>query len=172
MWKSLYSRSPKLSLKKFSRKCMPPPKPTDIEVLTPDKLTEADGFLFGFPTRFGMMPAQFKHFWDRCGGLWATGALQGKFAGTFISSNTQHGGQETTHLTFLTTLAHFGMIYVPLGYTSPHLQEDSEVMGGSPYGASTVAGKNGAREVHEKELEIARTQGEKFCQDSVPICTR
>ncbi|KAI9293536.1 NAD(P)H:quinone oxidoreductase, type IV [Neoconidiobolus thromboides FSU 785] len=141
-----------------------PAKPTDIEVLTPEKLKEADGFLFGVPTRFGIMPAQFKHFWDACGGLWATGALQGKFAGTFVSSNTQHGGQETTHLTFLTTFAHFGIVYVPLGYANPNLQEDKDVLGGSPYGASVVAGNNGARQASEKELDIARTQGENFAK--------
>ncbi|KAI9296873.1 flavodoxin-like protein [Neoconidiobolus thromboides FSU 785] len=141
-----------------------PPKPEGIEVITPELLKEADGLLFGIPTRFGMMPAQWKHFWDACGGLWATGALQNKFAGTFVSSNTQHGGQETTHLTFLTTIAHFGMVYVPLGYASTHLQEANEVIGGSPYGASVVAGENGAKQASEKELEIARTQGENFAK--------
>ncbi|KAI9293540.1 NAD(P)H:quinone oxidoreductase, type IV [Neoconidiobolus thromboides FSU 785] len=141
-----------------------PAKPEDVEIITPELLKEADGFLFGIPTRFGMMPAQWKHFWDGCGGLWATGALNGKFAGTFVSSNTQHGGQETTHLTFLTTVAHFGMVYVPLGYASSHLQEANEVIGGSPYGASVVAGENGSKQASEKELEIGRAQGENFAK--------
>ncbi|KAI9298231.1 NAD(P)H:quinone oxidoreductase, type IV [Neoconidiobolus thromboides FSU 785] len=141
-----------------------PAKPADVSVITAENLKEADGFLFGMPTRFGTLPAQQKNFWDQLGGLWASNALHGKFAGTFVASNTQHGGQESTHLTFIPTLVHFGMIYVPLGYASKHLNEELEVIGGSPYGASAVVGNSGKVEVHPKELEIAEIQGENFAK--------
>jgi NAD(P)H dehydrogenase (quinone) len=140
-----------------------PPKKEHPEI-TPDILKEQDGVLWGVPTRFGIMPAQVKTFIDSCGQLWAAGALQHKFAGTFVSSNTQHGGQETTHMTMLTTFAHFGVIYVPLGYSNPHLNLDDAVLGGSPWGASVVAGSNGRLQPNEKELDIAKTQGENFAK--------
>lgn len=95
-----------------------PPKP-DVPVITVDDLKEADGFLFGIPTRFGIMPAQMKAFLDATGGLWASGGLAGKFAGTFFSTASQHGGQETTAFTAVTYFAHHGMIYVPLGFANP-----------------------------------------------------
>ncbi|KAJ1948332.1 hypothetical protein FBU59_001645 [Linderina macrospora] len=133
-----------------------PPKP-DIPVITVDKLTEADGFLFGFPTRFGSAPAQVKSFFDATGGLWASGAL---FA-------SQHGGQETTAMTFLPNLAHHGMIYVPAGFRNQNLFDNSEVIGGSAWGAGTVAGGDGSRIPTEKELSIAETQGEDFAKFAV-----
>ncbi|KAJ1935017.1 hypothetical protein FBU59_005515, partial [Linderina macrospora] len=137
------------------------PKP-DIPVITVDKLTEADGFLFGFPTRFGNAPAQVKAFFDATGGLWAKGALYGKAAGFFFSTGSQHGGQETTVLSFLPNLAHHGIAYVPLGFKNPHLSDNSEVVGGSAWGAGTIAGGDGSRMPSEKELEIAKYQGEEF----------
>lgn len=94
-----------------------PAKP-DVPVITVDDLKEADGFLFGIPTRFGTMPAQIKSFLDATGGLWANGTLAGKFAGTFFSTASQHGGQETTAFTTVTYFAHHGMIYVPLGFAN------------------------------------------------------
>ncbi|KAK9663730.1 hypothetical protein K7432_018007 [Basidiobolus ranarum] len=106
-----------------------PPKP-DIPVITPAMLTEADGFFFGIPTRYGAMPAQFQQFWDATGALWAQGALRNKFAATFFSTATQHGGQETTAFTFLTTIVHHGMIYIPNGFASPHVTDNSEIVGG------------------------------------------
>lgn len=140
-----------------------PPKP-DIPVITVDALTEADAFLFGVPTRFGTFPAQMKSFLDATGALWATGALSGKFVGTFFSTASQHGGQETTAYTLLTYFAHHGLNYVPLGFANSHLFDNSEVVGGSPYGAGTVANGDGSREPTVKELEIAQTQGENFAK--------
>lgn len=102
-------------------------------------LLEADGYLFGFGTRFGTMPAQMKAFLDATGQHWAKGALAGKFAGTFFSTASQHGGQETTALITVTYFAHHGIIYVPFGFAHPHLFDNSEVVGGSAYGAGTVA---------------------------------
>ncbi|KAI9293136.1 flavoprotein WrbA [Neoconidiobolus thromboides FSU 785] len=137
-----------------------PAKP-DVPVITPALLKEADGILFGFPTRFGTVPAQLKDFIDSCGQLWATGALNGKLGGIFTSTQTQHGGQESTAFTFLTVLTHFGMLYVPNGYSTPLIQEDKEVIGGSPWGASVVA-KNDVPSPNEKEIEIGRIQGQNF----------
>ncbi|CAO0792798.1 unnamed protein product [Mucor circinelloides] len=140
-----------------------PPKP-DIPVITVDALTEADAFLFGVPTRFGTFPAQMKSFLDATGALWATGALSGKFVGTFFSTASQHGGQETTAYTLLTYFAHHGLNYVPLGFANSNLFDNTEVVGGSPYGAGTVANGDGSREPTVKELEIAHTQGENFAK--------
>ncbi|KAJ2519488.1 hypothetical protein H4S06_003383 [Coemansia sp. BCRC 34490] len=134
----------------------------DIPVITPQQLTEADGFLFGFPTRYGTTPAQIKAFFDATGGLWQKNALHGKPAGFFFSTASQHGGQEVTVLSSLPILAHHGMIYVPLGYPSAHLFDNSEVVGGSPWGSGTVANGDGSRQPTQKELEIAEIQGEKF----------
>jgi NAD(P)H dehydrogenase (quinone) len=139
------------------------PASEDPEITT-DILTAADGFLIGFPTRFGSFPAQVKTFIDSTGGLWASKALYGKFAGTFVSTASQHGGQETTHLSLINWFAHNAINYVPLGYASPHVGEDQEILGGSPYGASTIAGSSGARQPTEKELETARIQGENFAK--------
>ncbi|CDH60550.1 protoplast secreted protein 2 precursor [Lichtheimia corymbifera JMRC:FSU:9682] len=138
-----------------------PPRP-DIPIATLEQLTEADGVMFGFPTRYGGMPAQMRAFIDGTGGLWAKGALHGKFAGTFFSTGSQHGGQETTSLTTLPVFAHHGMIYVPFGFANAHLFDNSEVIGGSAYGAGTVANGDGSRQPSVKELEIARQQGEDF----------
>ncbi|KAL1935606.1 hypothetical protein VTP01DRAFT_4746 [Rhizomucor pusillus] len=138
-----------------------PPKP-DVPIITVDQLKEADGFMFGFGTRFGTMPAQFKAFLDATGQLWASGALAGKFAATFFSTASQHGGQETTALTTVTYFAHHGMIYVPFGFANSHLFDNSEVVGGSAYGAGTVTNGDGSRQPSEKELDIAKTQGQNF----------
>ncbi|KAI8147425.1 NAD(P)H:quinone oxidoreductase, type IV [Fennellomyces sp. T-0311] len=138
-----------------------PAKP-DLPTITVEELTEPDGVIFGIPTRFGTMPAQLKAFLDATGKLWATGALSGKFAGTFFSTASQHGGQETTALTTVTYFAHHGMIYVPFGFAHTALFDNSEVVGGSAYGAGTVANGDGSRQPTEKELAIAKTQGENF----------
>jgi NAD(P)H dehydrogenase (quinone) len=137
------------------------PKP-DYPVLDPKDLANADGFLFGIPTRFGNMPAQWKTFWDATGGLWVQQALAGKPYGTFFSTSTQHGGQETTAYTFLTTLTHHGGVYVPLGYQHKNLSINTEVIGGSPYGAGTISNPDGKRVPSVLELEIAEFQGENF----------
>eukprot|EP01098_Paradermamoeba_levis_P005405 TRINITY_DN227_c0_g1_i7.p1 TRINITY_DN227_c0_g1~~TRINITY_DN227_c0_g1_i7.p1 ORF type:complete len:207 (-),score=71.87 TRINITY_DN227_c0_g1_i7:131-751(-) len=140
-----------------------PPK-SDVPVIDRNQLPEADGILFGFPTRFGMMAAQMKALFDSTGGLWSSGALVGKTAGTFVSTATQNGGQETTHLTAITQLTHHGMVYVPIGYSTPLLFNMNELHGGSPYGASTFAGPDGSRQPSEIELNIARHQGEHFAK--------
>ncbi|THU44048.1 hypothetical protein C4D60_Mb02t03260 [Musa balbisiana] len=138
-----------------------PPK-SDAPIITPNDLAEADGILFGFPTRFGMMAAQFKAFLDATGGLWRTQALAGKPAGLFFSTGSQGGGQETTPLTAITQLAHHGMIFVPIGYTfGAGMFEMENVKGGSPYGAGTFAG-DGSRFPSELELEQAFHQGKYF----------
>lgn len=141
------------------------PKP-DYPVATNATLEEYDAFLFGIPTRFGNMPAQFKAFWDATGGLWAKGALHGKIAGVFVSTGTPGGGQETTVVNSLSVLIHHGIIFVPLGYGSafPLLTNFDELHGGSPYGAGTFAGADGSRQPNKTELAIAETQGKVFWQ--------
>ncbi|KAK1368477.1 hypothetical protein DCAR_0104446 [Daucus carota subsp. sativus] len=132
---------------------------SDVPVITADELTEADGLIFGFPTRFGMMAAQFKAFLDSTGGLWGTQKLAGKPAGLFYSTGSQGGGQETTALTAITQLVHHGMIFVPIGYTfGSGMFEMENVKGGSPYGAGTYAG-DGSRQPSELELAQAFHQG-------------
>ncbi|KAI4304304.1 hypothetical protein MLD38_039835 [Melastoma candidum] len=136
-----------------------PPKSEDVPVITADELPSADGFIFGFPTRFGMMAAQFKAFMDSTGGLWRTQALAGKPAGIFYATGSQGGGQETTPLTAITQLAHHGIIFVPIGYTfGAGMFELEQVKGGSPYGAGTYAG-DGSRQPSELELAQAFHQG-------------
>ena len=117
-----------------------PPKP-NYPVLAPGDLAQFDAVIFGVPTRYGNFPAQWRTFWDRTGGQWQTGGFWGKYAGLFISTGTQGGGQESTALAAMSTLAHHGIIYVPLGYkTTFHLLGDnSEVRGGSAWGAGTFS---------------------------------
>ncbi|CBI18659.3 probable NAD(P)H dehydrogenase (quinone) FQR1-like 1 [Vitis vinifera] len=135
-----------------------PPK-SDVPVIKPNELSEADGFIFGFPTRFGMMAGQFKAFLDATGALWRTQQLAGKPAGLFYSTGSQGGGQETTPLTAITQLVHHGMIFVPIGYTfGAGMFEIEQVKGGSPYGAGTYAG-DGSRQPSEIELAQAFHQG-------------
>jgi len=132
---------------------------SDAPIITPTELAEADGVIFGFPTRFGMMAAQFKAFFDSTGGLWRTQSLAGKPAGIFYSTASQGGGQETTALTAITQLVHHGMIFVPIGYTfGAGMFEMEKIKGGSPYGAGTYAG-DGSRQPSELELETAFHQG-------------
>ncbi|KAK7368921.1 hypothetical protein VNO80_10954 [Phaseolus coccineus] len=138
-----------------------PPK-SDVPIITPSELPEADGLLLGFPTRFGLMAAQFKAFMDATGSLWRTQALAGKPAGIFYSTGSQGGGQETTPLTSITQLVHHGMIFVPIGYTfGSGMFEMENVKGGSPYGAGTYAG-DGSRKPTELELAQAFHQGKYF----------
>ncbi|TFK47632.1 NADH-quinone oxidoreductase [Heliocybe sulcata] len=140
-----------------------PPKP-DYPVITPDQLTQFDAFLFGIPTRFGNYSAQWKAFWDATGQLWATGALAGKFGGLFVSSASPGGGQESTAIAAMSTFAHHGIIYVPLGYkhTFAQLTNLTELRGGSPWGAGTFAGGDGSRQPSALELEVATIQGKTF----------
>jgi NAD(P)H dehydrogenase (quinone) len=130
-----------------------------IPVASPGQLAEADGIIFGTPTRFGNMTAQMRNFLDQTGGLWAKGALVGKVGSVFASTGTQHGGQETTITSFHTTLFHHGMVLVGVPYSEQRLVTMSEVSGGTPYGATTLAAADGSRQPSENELAIARFQG-------------
>jgi NAD(P)H dehydrogenase (quinone) len=130
-----------------------------IPVAKPEQLAEADAIIFGTPTRFGNMAAQMRNFLDQTGPLWMKGALAGKVGSVFASTGTQHGGQETTITSFHSTLLHHGMIIVGVPYTEPGLTYMEEISGGTPYGATTMAGKDGSRQPTENELKIARYQG-------------
>ena len=141
------------------------PKDESIHTLEdPATLEQYDAFLFGIPTRYGNFPAQWESFWDKTGHQWQTGAYWGKFAGLFISTGTQGGGQESTAIAAMSTLTHHGLIYVPLGYkTTFHILGDlSEVRGGSPWGAGTFSAGDGSRQPTEKELTLATEQGKAF----------
>jgi NAD(P)H:quinone oxidoreductase type IV len=130
-----------------------------IPVATTEDLVDADAIIFGTPTRFGNMCAQMRNFLDQTGGLWAEGALIGKVGSVFTSTATQHGGQETTIISFHTTLLHHGMIIVGLPYSETRQMTLSEITGGSPYGATTIAASDGSRMPSENELAMARFQG-------------
>lgn len=134
-------------------------KKQDTPVATPAELADYDAIIFGTPTRFGNMSGQMRTFLDQTGGLWASGALYGKLASVFSSTGTG-GGQEHTISSTWTTLAHHGMIIVPIGYGAKELFDVSHVRGGTPYGATTIAGGDGSRQPGEDELAIARYQGE------------
>jgi NAD(P)H dehydrogenase (quinone) len=123
------------------------------------ELANYDAILFGTPTRFGNMSGQMRNFLDQTGGLWMSGALVGKVGSVFCSSATQHGGQESTILTFIPTLLHQGMIVVGLPYSDQTQMGIDEIKGGSPYGASTIAGGQGERMPSQQELGMARYQG-------------
>jgi len=140
-----------------------PPK-SDFPVIDPATLAKYDAFLIGIPTRYGNFPAQWKAFWDATGGLWASGGLFGKYAGVFVSTGGPGGGQESTVIAAMSTLAHHGVVFVPLGYAPAfgQITNLSEVHGGSPWGAGTFAGSDGSRQPSALELEIATIQGETF----------
>jgi NAD(P)H dehydrogenase (quinone) len=131
----------------------------NIPVATVDELASADAIIFGTPTRFGNMCGQMRQFLDATGGLWAKGALVGKVGSVFTSSATQHGGQESTILSFHITLLHHGFVVVGLPYSFQGQMRNDEITGGSPYGASTIAGTQGERTPSENELQAARFQG-------------
>jgi NAD(P)H dehydrogenase (quinone) len=130
-----------------------------IPFAKPDDLADADAVIFGSPTRFGNMCAQMRNYLDQTGGLWMSGALVGKVGSVFTSTGTQHGGQETTITSFHTTLLHLGMIIVGVPYSESRLMNMEEITGGTPYGASTLAGGDGSRQPSENELGIATFQG-------------
>ena len=133
---------------------------TDVPVCTVDELGEADAIIFGTPTRFGNMCGQMRQFLDATGQLWMNGALVGKAGSVVTSSNTQHGGQESTILSFHLTLLHLGMVIVGLPYSFQGQMIMDDISGCSPYGASTIAGADGSRFPSENELAGARYQGE------------
>lgn len=132
----------------------------DVPVCTPEELADFDAVIFGTPTRFGNMCGQMRQFLDSTGQLWAQGSLVGKAGSVFSSSNTQHGGQESTILSFHITLLHLGFVVVGLPYSFAGLMEDEEISGCSPYGASTIAGGDGSRKPSANEMAGARFQGE------------
>lgn len=131
----------------------------EAPIATPEELADYDAIIFGTPTRFGNMAGQMRNFLDQTGGLWAQGKLIGKVGSVFASTATQHGGQESTILTFHPTLLHHGMVVVGLPYSCQQQMGLDEIKGGSPYGASTIAGAQGERMPSEQELEMARFQG-------------
>jgi NAD(P)H dehydrogenase (quinone) len=128
-------------------------------IANPNELADYDAIIFGTPTRYGNMAAQMRNFLDQTGGLWVKGALVGKVGSVFASTATQHGGQETTITSFHTTLLHHGMIIVGLPYSFAGQTKMDEVTGGTPYGATTLAGGDGSRQPSENELDGARFQG-------------
>ncbi|OIT22541.1 PREDICTED: probable NAD(P)H dehydrogenase (quinone) FQR1-like 2 [Nicotiana attenuata] len=137
----------------------PPKDDTILELPSPLELADADGFLFGFPTRYGCMAAQMKAFFDSTGLLWKEQKLAGKPAGFFVSTGSQGGGQETTAWTAITQLAHHGMLFVPIGYKfGADMFDMDSIRGGSPYGAGVFAG-DGSRKATETELALAEYQG-------------
>lgn len=133
-------------------------------IAEPSELADYDAVIFGTPTRYGNMAAQMKNFLDQTGGLWAKGALVGKVGSVFTSTATQHGGQESTILSFHTVLLHHGFVIVGLPYTFAGQSGVEEMKGGSPYGASTIADSDGSRQPSEVELEGARYQGRRVAQ--------
>jgi NAD(P)H:quinone oxidoreductase, type IV len=128
-------------------------------IATVAELPEYDAIIFGTPTRFGMMASQMKNFIDQAGGLWAKGALIGKVGSAFVSTGTQHGGQEATILSFHTVMLHHGMVVVGLPYSFQGQTAVDQIVGGSPYGASTIAAGDGSRQPSAVDLDGARYQG-------------
>jgi NAD(P)H dehydrogenase (quinone) len=138
-------------------------------IATVAELADYDAIIVGTGTRFGRMGSQMAAFLDQAGGLWAKGALHGKVGGAFTSTATQHGGQETTLFTIITNLLHFGMVIVGLDYGHAGQMTLSEITGGSPYGASTIAGGDGSRQPTENELTGARYQGRKIAETAAKL---
>jgi NAD(P)H dehydrogenase (quinone) len=140
----------------------------EAPIATPAELADYDAIIFGAPTRFGTVSSQLRNFLDQTGGLWAKGALIGKVASAFTSTGTG-GGNESTILGLIPTLLHHGMVYVGVPYSAPELTDISEVRGGSPYGAGTIAGPTGERQPSEKEKSLARFQGKHVATLSVKL---
>lgn len=141
----------------------------DHSVIEPDAMADYDAIIVGSPTRFGRLSSQMASFWDRTGGLWMKGALVGKVGASFTSTGSQHGGQETTQYSILSNLLHHGMTIVGLDYGFAGQMESDAVIGGSPYGASTVAGGDGSRTPHEIDLDGARYLGAKVARTAAKL---
>ena len=141
----------------------------EAPIATIDDLTEYDAIIIGVGTRFGHMASQMANFLDQAGGLWARGALHGKVGGAFTSTATQHGGQETTLFAVITNMLHFGMVIVGLDYGFAGQMKLDEVTGGSPYGATTIAGGDGSRQPSQNELDGARYQGRKVAETAAKL---
>lgn len=141
----------------------------DHPVIEPDMMADYDAIIVGSPTRFGRLSSQMASYWDRTGGLWMKGALVGKVGASFTSTGSQHGGQETTQYSILSNLLHHGMTIVGLDYGFAGQMNQDEVIGGSPYGASTVAGGDGSRTPHEIDLDGARYLGAKVARTAAKL---
>ncbi|KMJ55583.1 flavoprotein [Bacillus sp. LL01] len=136
----------------------------DVAEATHDDLRWADGIAWGIPTRYGSMPAQMKQFLDSAGGLWANGELEGKATSIFTSTGSVHGGQETTIITSLIPMLHFGMIFVGLPYGENPEQLTTDGIGGSPYGASTISGPDGSAAPDERDFVMAKRLGARLAK--------
>jgi NAD(P)H dehydrogenase (quinone) len=134
-----------------------------------DDLANYDAIIVGAPTRFGRLPSQMASFLDQAGGLWMRGALIGKVGGAFTSTGTQHGGQEATLFSIITNLMHFGLVVVGLDYGFAGQMSLTEITGGSPYGATTIAGGDGSRQPSENELAGARHQGRRIAETAAKL---
>lgn len=143
----------------------------DAPVADPMELADYDAIVIGTPTRYGNMIAQMRNFLDQTGPLWAKGSLVGKVGSVFTSSNTQHGGQESTILTTHVTMLHLGLVIVGLPYSCQAQMGMDEIHGGSPYGASTIAGANGERFPSETELQMARFQGKHVAETAAKLAS-
>jgi NAD(P)H dehydrogenase (quinone) len=142
-------------------------QPAPVAII--EELPDFDAIILGIPTRYGRMSAQMANFLDQTGGLWARGALHGKVGSVMSSTATQHGGQETTLFSGITNLLHFGMVIVGLPYSYQGQMTLDEVVGGSPYGATTIAGGQGQRMPSQNELEAARFQGRLVAQTAAKL---
>jgi NAD(P)H dehydrogenase (quinone) len=138
-------------------------------ISSPDALADYDAIIVGAPTRFGRMPSQMASFWDTTGGLWFTGKLIGKVGGAFTSTASQHGGQETTLFSIITNLLHHGMTIVGLDYGFQDQMGVDKIRGGSPYGATTIAGGDGSRQPEAEELAAARYQGKRIAETAAKL---
>ena len=138
-------------------------------VATIAELADYDAIIVGTGTRFGRMASQMANFLDQAGGLWAKGALHGKVGAAFTSTATQHGGQETTLFSIITNLLHFGMVIVGLDYGFAGQMKLDEVIGGSPYGTTTIAGGDGSRQPTQNELDAARYQGRRVAETAIKL---
>lgn len=141
----------------------------DAPIAKVDDLANYDAIVVGTGTRYGRITSQMAAFLDQTGGLWARGALEGKVGAAFSSTATQHGGQETTLFSIITNLLHYGMVIVGLPYSHKGMMTNSEVVGGAPYGATTIAGGDGSRQPSEIELEGARYQGELVARTAIKL---
>lgn len=135
----------------------------------PQALTQYDAIIVGSPTRFGRMSSQMASFWDTAGGIWFSGALNGKVGGAFTSTASQHGGNETTLFSIITNLLHFGLTIVGLDYGYQGQMGVDEVKGGAPYGATTIADGDGSRQPSEAELDGARYQGRRIAETAIKL---
>ncbi len=135
----------------------------------PEELPDYDAVILGIPTRFGRMVGAMAHFWDQAGEIWSSGKMVGKVGAVMSSTATQHGGQEMTQFSGIANLLHFGMIIVGLPYASREQMTLDEIVGGSPYGASTIAGNKGQRQPSEKDLAGARYQGKRVAEIAARI---